>query len=342
MGPLRRCGCRGLHDVGDELVAGGVAAEAVVVELVEAVVVLLQPGVPEHVLRGEPLRGVPPQQRPDEAARPRAQPVRHHVVAAADLGEQRGVLRVVERVPSHERGVEDDPQAPHVSRPARVLGVAAQDLGADVRRAPPLVLKQVVLGRIQNHGVLQRLQLQRRPLPVGEDELAQLEVAQHDAVLVAVPHALGHLAEQAARLRLPQPPPGAHVRVQVAVCRREDEVRVLRVQHHLAHAVERRVPVHAEVRRQQRPRLAAYHLTNKLLPRVDVDAVEEGAAVHLVQQHVLVGHKRDGGYARGAGRGGGVSTDGRQGVGVGDDGGLGAGRHPCGAARGRHGRERGQ
>ena len=77
------------------------------------------------------------------------------------------------RLPSHQHGVQHDAEAPHVGRPARVLGVGPQDLGAHVGRAAVLVREQVVLNIVQDHGVLQRLQLdlgprkKRKPFKVG-------------------------------------------------------------------------------------------------------------------------------------------------------------------------------
>lgn len=53
------------------------------------------------------------------------------------------------------------------------------------------------------------------PFLVGEDELAQLEVSQDDAGLVAVRHGLGHLSEEPAGVLLVQPAAALHQGVHV-------------------------------------------------------------------------------------------------------------------------------
>lgn len=66
-------------------------------------VVVLQPRMEQNVLRGYPLLGFAPQQRPDHAACLRGEAVRHGELAAANLGEQGRVLRVVEGVSGRGR-----------------------------------------------------------------------------------------------------------------------------------------------------------------------------------------------------------------------------------------------
>ena len=60
---------------------------------------LRDPRVDEHVLRGQPLLRVLPQEAADEAARPRRDRVREAELAAPDLGEQALVLLPVKRIP---------------------------------------------------------------------------------------------------------------------------------------------------------------------------------------------------------------------------------------------------
>jgi hypothetical protein len=61
--------------------------------------VLRQPGVGQHVLRRQSLRGLLAQQAADEALGARGQTVGQGEVAATDLGEKTGVLLAVEGIP---------------------------------------------------------------------------------------------------------------------------------------------------------------------------------------------------------------------------------------------------
>jgi len=120
--------------------------------------VVLEPGVHEHVGGREALRRLQPQQRPDQAPRPRRQPLGGIELPPADLAEEQRVLGIVERVPSYQYGIQDNPQTPHVGGAARVLGVRPQDLRTHVGGAAPLVVKKVVVGGGQHHRVFQRLE----------------------------------------------------------------------------------------------------------------------------------------------------------------------------------------
>ena len=59
-----------------------------------------QPGVDQHVLGGDPLARLLPEQGPDEALGPRGQGVGQRELASPDLGEQAGVLGAVEGIPA--------------------------------------------------------------------------------------------------------------------------------------------------------------------------------------------------------------------------------------------------
>ena len=59
-----------------------------------------QPGVDQHVLGGDSLAGLLPEQGPDEALGPRGQGVGQRELASPDLGEQAGVLGAVEGIPA--------------------------------------------------------------------------------------------------------------------------------------------------------------------------------------------------------------------------------------------------
>lgn len=65
-------------------------------------VVVLQPRVIQHVIRGYPFLRFPPEESPDHAAGLRRKAIGHRELAAADLGEERGVLRIVERISERE------------------------------------------------------------------------------------------------------------------------------------------------------------------------------------------------------------------------------------------------
>lgn len=62
-----------------------------------------QPGVDQHVLGGDPLPRLLPQQALDEAFSPGGEGVGERELAASDLGKQPAVLSAVERVPEEER-----------------------------------------------------------------------------------------------------------------------------------------------------------------------------------------------------------------------------------------------
>lgn len=98
------------------------------------------------------------------------------------------------------------------------------------------------------------------PLRVGEDELPQLEISEHDALVVARSHWLRHLPKEPPRLGLPQPPPVPDVGVQVSVGEWEHQVGELVTQQHLVEGVDVRVAVEAVVGRQQRVSILGDHL----------------------------------------------------------------------------------
>ena len=140
-----------------------------------------QPRVSEHLGGRQPALRVALQQAADEAARARRQRVRHRVLAAPDLHEERRRQPVVEGVAADEQRVRHHADAPRVRRPARVVAPAArarprrraaaaapapgaEDLGADVGGTAAPV-RQAVVRRVAQHArVLQALQLQLRPV----------------------------------------------------------------------------------------------------------------------------------------------------------------------------------
>ena len=65
------------------------------------------------------------------------------------------------------------------------------------------------------------------PRLVGEDELPEFEIPEHDSLLVRLMHGGHDLSEEMPGVRLPEPPPRAHVAVHVAVARREHQVDML-------------------------------------------------------------------------------------------------------------------
>lgn len=97
------------------------------------------------------------------------------------------------------------------------------------------------------------------PFWVAKNELAQLEVAKRDALRVTVGHHLQDLLEQGNRLRLGQAAKIAHVRVQIAIVKWEEDERILTTDHNLAHRIDARVVLHANVRRQEFAIAAARH-----------------------------------------------------------------------------------
>lgn len=76
------------------------------------------------------------------------------------------------------------------------------------------------------------------PVPVGEDEPAELQVSEDDATLVTVRHSVQHLSEQTLRLLLVQTLPAAHVRVHVAVVSGQEDVHVVLTDHHIRQAAD--------------------------------------------------------------------------------------------------------
>lgn len=95
----------------------------------------LEPRVAEYVAGVEALRRVLPQQAADEAPPANGNAVRNDVASQRYLRKQDRRLRVLERITADEHRVEDDPEAPHVGRLARIAVVRLEDFGADVCRA---------------------------------------------------------------------------------------------------------------------------------------------------------------------------------------------------------------
>lgn len=93
----------------------------------------------QNLLRGQPLRGLPPQDASDEALGLGRQSLWNVELATPDLAEEGTGLNVMERVAPHQHGVQHDTQAPHIGGLARVAAAGVQDLGADVGWAAVLV-----------------------------------------------------------------------------------------------------------------------------------------------------------------------------------------------------------
>lgn len=120
----------------------------------------------QNLLGGQPLRGLPPQDAPDEALGLGRQSLWNVELATPDLAEEGTGLNVMERVPPNQHGVEHHSQAPHVSCFARVAAIGVQDLRADIRRAAVLVGERIVISP-QNIGVFQAFQLDPSPARKG-------------------------------------------------------------------------------------------------------------------------------------------------------------------------------
>lgn len=121
-----------------------------------------QPRVPEGVPGDGPLAGLAPQQGADQAAGARRQGLRAGELAPGYLGEEAGVLGVVERVAADEHCVEQDADGPHVGGLAGVGATGAQDLGRHVGRAAAAVGQPVVV-RVDEDRVLEALEAQLCP-----------------------------------------------------------------------------------------------------------------------------------------------------------------------------------
>lgn len=121
----------------------------------------------QNFLRGQPLRGLPPQDASDEALGLGRQSLWNVELAAPDLAEEGTGLNVMERVPPDQHGVQHHPQAPHVGRFARVAAAGVQDLWAHVSWAAVLVGERVIAPP-QNVRILQALQLDSGPTRQGE------------------------------------------------------------------------------------------------------------------------------------------------------------------------------
>lgn len=76
------------------------------------------------------------------------------------------------------------------------------------------------------------------PELIGEDESAQLQISENDAVLVAVGHGSQHLSEKTPGLIFTQLFPASHVHVHVAVVSRQEGVRPILPDHHVQEAAD--------------------------------------------------------------------------------------------------------
>lgn len=90
------------------------------------------------------------------------------------------------------------------------------------------------------------------PRFIGEDELAELEIPQHNTVLVTSRHSLSRLPEESSRLRFPQSPARSYVGVQVAVVTLQEEITPASgCLHHAGHAARRAGALQTKVGLQQ-------------------------------------------------------------------------------------------
>lgn len=120
----------------------------------------------QNLLGGQPLRGLPPQDAPDEALGLGRQSLWNVELATPDLAEEGTGLNVMERVPPDQHGVEHHSQAPHISCFARVAAIGVQDLRADVGWTAVLVRERVVISP-QNISIFQAFQLDPSPARKG-------------------------------------------------------------------------------------------------------------------------------------------------------------------------------
>ena len=76
------------------------------------------------------------------------------------------------------------------------------------------------------------------PVFVGEDEPAELQVSQDNAVLVTVRHGVQHLSEQMPRLLLADKFPASHIRVHVTVVSGKEDVHAILTNHYVLQAAD--------------------------------------------------------------------------------------------------------
>lgn len=81
--------------------------------------------MPWHVLRVRPLRRFFSQQRPDETPGTGAEALWYSELTARDLGEQRRVFSVVERITADQHRVEENTEGPDVGGFARISSAGA-------------------------------------------------------------------------------------------------------------------------------------------------------------------------------------------------------------------------
>lgn len=124
-----------------------------------------QPRVHQQLRRLQPLCGRLPQHAANQALRLRRKPIGQAESPAADLGEQRGGLRVLKWVSSNQHGVQRHAQAPNVCGAARVRAFPiGQQLGADVSGTAMSVRQRVVtLVTVQEDAVVEAEQGETRP-----------------------------------------------------------------------------------------------------------------------------------------------------------------------------------
>lgn len=124
-----------------------------------------QPRVHQQFRRCESLSWRLPQHAANQTLGLWRQPAGQAERPAADLGEQRGGLRVLKRVPSDQHGVKRHAQAPDVRGATRVgPGPVGQQLGADVGGTAVSVCQRViVMVTVQNDAVIEAEQGETGP-----------------------------------------------------------------------------------------------------------------------------------------------------------------------------------
>lgn len=124
-----------------------------------------QPRVHQQLRSLQPLCGRLPQHAANQTLGLGGQPIRQAEGPTADLGEQRGGLRVLKWVSSNQHGVQRHAQAPDVCGAARVRAFpVGQQLGADVGGAAVSVCQRVVaMVTLQEDAVVEAEQSETSP-----------------------------------------------------------------------------------------------------------------------------------------------------------------------------------
>lgn len=71
------------------------------------------------------------------------------------------------------------------------------------------------------------------PVSVGEDKPTELQISQHDSMLMTVPHSIQHLSEQVPRLLLTQTLPASDICMHVTMMARQEDVHSVLANHHV-------------------------------------------------------------------------------------------------------------